>query len=145
MLLSVAAVQNFFSRFPTLQTAAVKLHPMMKVMLVFAESQRRKWKVLVCLFSPGDRDVPGKRWPGSFCHLFSKGNPCGGGSASPFCDRSPAAHPLPRLHFVQLSFLHRATLSFPSLFSVVHFLFSPLLCCINLSRLSDTKSAKMNG
>lgn len=47
---------------------------------------------VVCLVSSGDRDVPRKWWPGSFCHLRSKGNRCGGQSASLFHDISPTGH-----------------------------------------------------
>lgn len=61
-------------------------------MLAVAESKiKKKVERVVCLVSSGDRDVPRKGWPGSVCHLRSKGNCCGGQSASLF-DMSPTSH-----------------------------------------------------
>lgn len=114
-----------------------------RVMLLFAERKRRKRNCRSVFSHQVIGMFPGKDGQAPFVTCAAKVIPA---VAPPSCLYAPAAHPLPPLHFVKLSFLHRATLSFiPLLFCVVHFLSFPLLCCINLSRLSDTESAKMNG
>lgn len=61
-------------------------------MRLLAESKTKKVESVVCLASLGDRDVPRKGWPGSFCHLRSKGNRWGGQAAPLSCNMSLTDH-----------------------------------------------------
>lgn len=98
--------------------------------------------------SPGDWDAARERWPGSVCHLWSKGNPF-----LSLTMRGLIYHfgyqPI-HSYFASFASAKSTFVFIPTIMSVVHVTspFVPLLVfffSINLSTLRDTELAKMNG
>lgn len=134
------------------------------------------WNVIVCLsesalqtvletscvsVSPGDRDAARKRWTGSICHLWRKGNPFlvlpQWKASHSYLDFSPVVAIVPPSHLQYAT--NPSSSPFPlmsciisTIISVLHAILSftplvhvPPLFSINVLTLRDTKLAKMNG